>query len=792
MKTSAHQLARSSSFVPKPNPIGLAACASLALLFATINSHAQTTSFPVGGLTLSPASAPVTVGNISTRITSNAEVLIQDSDGGILWRSNNTGACTNNGCNLRFQSDGNLVIYYAPSGARSLSATPNNFSASLTFSAVPPYMAVANGSTTLWSTGSATPTSLTYLPGGLSLSAGQSVTIGGVALQLTAAGDIEVRLTSTNTLLWNAGSSANCGTPSNCTLAFDANGALKLTDATGQVWTTNTTTTALGGSLTLSKYRPYLSVLSGKSVLWSAGPDTLGVTYGTGLTLWPGNKVSVGAISLELTSTGNVRVANGSSTLWQSNTAISGCATNANCRLVFQGDGNMVLYSGPSTAAWSAGTGNNNQSYLYLSDSAPYLSIKNSTFERIWDSSNGKVSPPARTISTQTRGSGTQAATVHDFLDSIGVNTHMTQYETNENLILTKLQYIGVKTIRDGLPSTSTLQGKYQTLASNGVRFNLAGYNTNAASVVATAKLIDNMAVGALDSLEGVNEINNFSFSYDGFTCRTGWPNNCGGAAAAAQQGVFTAVHTDPQLANTPLYDLTAGRSAMQADAIGLMALTGRADFGNVHVYPGDDQPQGQMASAMSSEYTGLTASQGSVTEGGYTTDAVSQQAQAILGINMWLDGFRLGYRRTFLYELTDGNGEKYGLYDASNNPKLLATVAHNLTTILADTGSGPTSPGALSWSAAGFTGNSLLLQKSNGVYYLILWREPDVANGLTDVMVTPETTQVTVLNSKQVNVYEPFAQASATGSYTYSSVQPSIAATVSVGATPVVLEVTQ
>ena len=789
MKSVVSQHSQRKSFIPRLTSIALGVISAIGLLTLASEVHAQTTSYAVGGLMLTPTT-PVTVGSITTRITSNAEVLVQDSAGGILWRTNNVGSCASNGCNLRFQGDGNLVINYAPSGALALSNTQNKFSAQLTLSATPPYIAVTNAGSTLWSTGSTVPTSVGYLPGGLSLSAGQSVNVGGVSLQLTSAGDVQVRNVSTTALLWSAGTSASCGAPSACALSFDVTGALKLTGPSGLVWTSSTATTAVGGSLVISKYAPYLSIVEGKNVLWGAGSGTTGITFGPGFTIPVGTKTSVGSVNLELTTTGNVKVSNSGGTLWQSNTTVSGCSVGSSCRLIFQPDGNLVLRNASNVGVWSTNTFNNNLSALSFSGSAPYLSIYNIAHEKIWDSTSGSVTPSARTVSTPIRGTGTQAASLRAFLDSLGVNTHISVYEPNENLVLQKLQYIGVKTIREAVPTTTVLQSKLQTLATNGIRFNLSGYNTNAASVVAAAKVVDNMAPGALDSLEGVNEINNFSFSYDGFTCRAGWPNNCAGAVAAAQLGLYTASHGDSQLAAIPVYDFTAGNSALHAAALGLRTLNSRADFGNVHVYPGDAQPHSWLASIMGSEYSGLTASQGVVTESGYTVATVSQRSQAIMGINMWLDGFRLGYRRTFLYELTDGNGEQYGFYDGSHNPRQLATVAHNLTTILADTGS-VTMPGTLSWSANGFTGNSLLLQKSNGAFYLILWNEPKVANGLTDVAITPSPVQVTFQNVKSVATFDPFIQPHALYATIHPTVQPSITSTVNIGANAVILGVT-
>jgi hypothetical protein len=88
---------------------------------------------------------------------------------------------------------------------------------------------------------------------------------------------------------------------------------------------------------------------------------------------------------------------------------------------------------------------------------------------------------------------------------------------------------------------------------------------------------------------------------------------------------------------------------------------------------------------------------------------------------------FKRGWSYTFIYQMVDnqgGDSAGFGLFHTNNTPKLAATYIHNLTTILADNSS--FTPGALNYSIPSepATVHDLLLQKSNGTFYLAVWDE--------------------------------------------------------------------
>jgi hypothetical protein len=761
--------------------------ACVGALTIALDTHAIT--YAPGAFTLSTGQQ-VTEGTVTLSMSSTGELQVKEANGTIRWRSGTSGTCSGSNCYAKFQGDHNFVLT-TPSGALSLSHTPNKSGTQLTFSSTAPYLSVGvPGSAPLWTSGQA------YAPGAFSLASGQTVSVNGVFLGLTPLGAVEVRrVSASEPVLWSSGTFSECSTASSCSLTFTSAGALQLNGPTGVVWTSGTATAA-GGSLRLSNFAPYLSIVTtdgGKRpAVWGTGTSVGSTTYVPGsLTLFSNQKIAFGGgYSLGLTASGEVQVKQGSSLIWSSGVSSADCA--GACRLRFL-DGNLAVLRPNNSGVWSSLTGGTN-GYLTLSAVAPYVSIASPRFDTLWSSTSGAVTPVPRTVSSPVRGINAKAETVQSFLDSLGVNTHQDQYEAHAPTALGKLQYIGVRNVRDHSPTTAT-QAWFTTLASSGIRFTLVDYNSDPAVVIERAKLV---GISALDAIEGKNEINNFGFSFNGFFCDSGTPNICGGAAADVQSKLNTAVRADSSLNSVLVYDLTAGSTSMHAPAHGLTALTGRGDKGNVHVYPGIAQPQVQIASLMGLEYNGLLATQGVVTESGYKSDvvgtrpeAVGPSAQAVLGINMWLDGYRYGYRRTFLYTLSDANGQTldlYGLYSGNGTPKPLAHAAHNLTTILQDSGSPISNTGSLAWSTTPtFAGSSILLQKSTGVFYLILWKEPPAADVISGT--APITYPQLNLPRSQVNVYDPVAQLAPTIQVAQPASGPTTV-TFPFGANPLIFEI--
>jgi hypothetical protein len=124
-----------------------------------------------------------------------------------------------------------------------------------------------------------------------------------------------------------------------------------------------------------------------------SGTYTIPVVYPlSGLTLKPNQSVSIYQTKLVYQTDGNLVVYDAANTAvwasgWTPNFPYPSC-TSGNCTAQFQNDGNLVLYAG-TKPYWASGTSETGSELLF-SSSAPYLTILNSAGQVIWasDSTN--------------------------------------------------------------------------------------------------------------------------------------------------------------------------------------------------------------------------------------------------------------------------------------------------------------------------------------------------------------------------------------------------------------------
>jgi hypothetical protein len=460
--------------------------------------------------------------------------------------------------------------------------------------------------------------------------------------------------------------------------------------------------------------------------------------------------VSVGGVTLQVTRTGDVQVViPGVKVLWRSASSAN-CSVVANCKLLLQGDGNLVLFAGGSPV-WSSATYDHIGAFLTLSSVAPYLTIRNSNFAVVWPVA-GAAGPAALTSAART---GATATAVQTFLGSLAVNAHAGQDGKSTATLMKMLNYLGVFTVRDSLTSNS--KATLSEMAKVGVKFDGVAGDPYAADALTNFVALADAKAGALLAIEGPNEINNFPFKNNGVTSVPGWPNANGPLAQSDMTKLFSIVNANAKLASTSVYDLTWGGTT-SAELYGFFSLANRADYGNIHFYP-TVQPYDQMRAAFAGNYYSVLPNQGVITETGYDSALVSEKAQAIMNLNLYLGAFQQGFRTTYLYELYD-EWQTYGLFKKDLTPKPTANAIHNLTSILKDSGTALPAPGALNYKITGLpaTGHSLLLQKSDKTFELIVWNEPPVSKNGVDLVVTPVpvTVQLGATYAK-VWVYNPF-----------------------------------
>jgi hypothetical protein len=232
------------------------------------------------------------------------------------------------------------------------------------------------------------------------------------------------------------------------------------------------------------------------------------------------------------------------------------------------------------------------------------------------------------------------------------------------------------------------------------------------------------------------------------------------------QRDLYNAVKNAPELSRYPVYHVSEGGA--ETDNAGLQFLTipagaetlipdgtKFADFANAHNYVSgvragyvDNQAWQAADPTLDSRWDGLYGEYGRTwkrhfkgyspvqlqtlprvtTETGWDAARPEEErTQGIVLVNTYLAQFKRGWRYTFIYELGEGEGGggNQGLFHEDWTPKLAATYIHNLTSILADDVAVDKS-GKLDYSIANpsSTVHDLLLQKSSGVFELVIWGE--------------------------------------------------------------------
>jgi hypothetical protein len=381
----------------------------------------------------------------------------------------------------------------------------------------------------------------------------------------------------------------------------------------------------------------------------------------------------------------------------------------------------------------------------------------------------------------------TTAVRARDFLDSIGVCTHIAQGIDNPTNVAACLSFAGIRNLRDdGSTRTATIQGWIYIHHTSGARVCLLPIDGNIAKTLSVYESL--AAAGALLAAEGPNEPNNFPVTYGG--AKSSGTNFL--PVAWFQRDLYRAVKSDPKLAGIPVFASSEAGGA-EPNNCGLQFLTiprgagtlmpdgtAYADYANTHNYVCDhlsslcdNNAWGAEDPVLNGRWDGMHVEYGHTwwspgyngysesqlqtlprvtTETGWLTqgkDSVPEDHQAKLFLNLYLAAFKRGWSSTFIYMLRDDPGQGYwGLFHNDYTAKRSAICLHNLTTILTD--KTYSTPGSLKYSipVEPATVHDLLMQKSTGTFELAVWGEQ--VSGSNNITVNLGATFATV------RVYDP------------------------------------
>jgi len=391
-----------------------------------------------------------------------------------------------------------------------------------------------------------------------------------------------------------------------------------------------------------------------------------------------------------------------------------------------------------------------------------------------------------------------QAVRINDIIRSFGIDTHIDYTDgkySDVGEVVKALDYLGLDTVRDHVPNSASDPNGQTHLgdaAKAGVQFVFSAQReVDPATVVQRLHDFAQAHPGSVVGIEGPNEVNNWPVSYHGLSGQA--------AAVAYQKDLSAAVNADPLLKDIPVFSFTG------------YTVASASDYTTIHTYAKDgDQPYSWLSRESGVQRAADPGKPLAITETGYHTsltadtnggwEGVSEATQAKLLLNTLMDGAALGSKNTFIYELLDAysdpqgtNQEKhFGLFHLDYSAKPAATAIHNLTEILADDGAQKASfsAGALNYSIDGLpsSARSLLTEKSDGSYQIILWNEPDIWNQSTDAAIQAANTAVKVnLGAAfgSVKVFDPL-----TGTTAIKSLSNVSSLTVNVVDHPVIIDI--
>jgi hypothetical protein len=377
-----------------------------------------------------------------------------------------------------------------------------------------------------------------------------------------------------------------------------------------------------------------------------------------------------------------------------------------------------------------------------------------------------------------------------DFLGSIGTLSAISVRGEKLEKTIECARYLGLGWFRAGIEGNVPMSQYIELHQQAGVRFSW-GFGSGGSDL---GKLIETgrqmAAAGALLAFEGPNEPNNWGITYQG---QTGGRNLTWLPVAKLQSDLYQAVKSDPVLKKYPVWSISEGGA--ETDNVGLQFLTipkgadtlmsagtKYADFANVHNYTYHpnasglednktwkaadptsackvDGLYGEYGRTWARHYVGYSAEElltlpRVTTETGTTVGgAITEELHALNLLSLYLDQFKRGWSHTAVYLLRDrvdeGGNQQFGFYKPDYTPRKAAVYLHNLTTILADKGS-LRKPGTLDYSIPGEpeTVHDLLLQRSDGVFDLVVWGEQ--LKGTNDVTVNFGSARASV------KVYDP------------------------------------
>jgi hypothetical protein len=352
-----------------------------------------------------------------------------------------------------------------------------------------------------------------------------------------------------------------------------------------------------------------------------------------------------------------------------------------------------------------------------------------------------------------------------DFVDSIGVNVHLGYTDTpywDFELVKSRLVELGVRHVRDGLPSPAALEvpdtitSRFKELGELGIRSTLiVGYEPSLPDLEADLPVRLGRAVELADSIAAIESTNepDIQSDPDWISSSIVWQTAL--HDRLRNDPAFSALSKVPILAPSVVGDEAAQQLLAAAPNIGELV-----DFGNIHPYPGGLPPETNIHRAIGRSRSYLARIPVMATETGYhnalaATDGhppVPEELQAFYLPRLHAEYVRTGVTRSFDYELIDelddpaltNREAHFGLVRRDGTPKPAFTALANLIQLLSDPGT-DWPPDAIQFWSSDRDVRQLVLEKEDGTFWILLWRNQSVWDTATQTAILPVATPVTL-----------------------------------------------
>lgn len=322
-----------------------------------------------------------------------------------------------------------------------------------------------------------------------------------------------------------------------------------------------------------------------------------------------------------------------------------------------------------------------------------------------------------------------QAIPATSLADYLGVNTHLDFGGSYAYLaaVESAVNYLGLKNLRDSAQNPADDQTWAAVSTATGAKFDdYIGEGSPALMQQDLGYLPGVAQEGILNFVEGGNEEDD-QYAIDQ------------GNSIETTKEFQTQVWNAGQQLGLPVLNMSFGAgwtadNDWHGDYDKVGDLSGVCNYANAHTYPQPGSTADATIQQLNDDAHLAAASRPVFTsEFGYDTNVWSDDDAASGTVNAALDGLKDGDAYLYYYALFDDSSGNFGLMNADGSPKTPGWALHNLTTLLHD-GGGPVTPGSLDYTLSGTqTGDSsLLLEKSDGTYWLALWNESAAAHAVT------------------------------------------------------------